>query len=602
MTKFLEAPDGLALGLSPTALPVVPPTIAPAIHTTPVPSNTVTNGDEELDFGGARFIGNFHKTLPRHTNGTGEVDPKSYVAFAKIADQNGDFEFTAASTGASKLINPQAGRATELTGPNPLAIHMLPAPSVLSDTTAAEMVELYWMAKLRDVKFHQFAGNADVAQALTDVSAGYQRALTSQTHTVGDARLGYDLPVDATGTALNVNLQTLFRAGLPDEDKGPLVSQFFLQDINYGAQLIKATQVPYKANQDYLTTFADWLKAQATGRDNDGNDYPNANNFSAATGPGYYETTRRRIQTMRDLARFVNRDALHQAYFNAALQLLNLGAKADAGNPYVALKRQVGFGTLGGPHLLALVSEVASRALQVVWHQKWTHRRLRPEVYGGLLHVQEMGVGGKKRAYGLPTWPFDGSLTNSGPLIKGGKYFLPIAFTAGSPAHPAYGAGHATVAGACVTILKAWFDDAQPYAQLLASAPPSKDPSPYFPENPPAQIWNPGTVTVGTDRCQPYTAADASAMTVGGELNKLAANVAMGRTMGGVHWRTDNTRSLRLGEQISTIILAELLPTLAEKPSLSYTNFDGNRVTIAANGTVTVPNDAVLQAFYAQPF
>jgi hypothetical protein len=30
---------------------------------------------------------------------------------------------------------------------------------------------------------------------------------------------------------------------------------------------------------------------------------------------------------MRDLARFVNKDALHQAYFNAALLLLNWGAK-----------------------------------------------------------------------------------------------------------------------------------------------------------------------------------------------------------------------------------------------------------------------------------
>ena len=63
-----------------------------------------------------------------------------------------------------------------------------------------------------------------------------------------------------------------------------------------------------------------------------------------------------------------------------------------------------------------------------------------------------------------------------------------------------------------------------------------------------------------TDRCEKYTKADAKKMTVGGELNKLAANVAMGRSMGGVHWRTDNTRSLRLGEQISTIILSQLLP------------------------------------------
>ena len=32
-----------------------------------------------------------------------------------------------------------------------------------------------------------------------------------------------------------------------------------------------------------------------------------------------------------------------------------------------------------------------------------------------------------------------------------------MAFTAGSPAHPAYGAGHASVAGICTTVLKAFF-------------------------------------------------------------------------------------------------------------------------------------------------
>lgn len=33
-----------------------------------------------------------------------------------------------------------------------------------------------------------------------------------------------------------------------------------------------------------------------------------------------------------------------------------------------------------------------------------------------------------------------------------------MAFQEGSPMHPSYGAGHATVAGACVTILRPFFD------------------------------------------------------------------------------------------------------------------------------------------------
>ncbi len=47
---------------------------------------------------------------------------------------------------------------------------------------------------------------------------------------------------------------------------------------------------------------------------------------------------------------------------------------------------------------------------------------------------------------------------------------LPMAFPEGSPMHPAYGAGHATVAGACVTILKAFFDTSAVLAQTSAGA------------------------------------------------------------------------------------------------------------------------------------
>lgn len=41
-----------------------------------------------------------------------------------------------------------------------------------------------------------------------------------------------------------------------------------------------------------------------------------------------------------------------------------------------------------------------------------------------------------------------------------------------------------------------------------------------------------------------YAGSDADAVTAEGELNKIA----MGRSMGGAHWRSNNTRSLRLGE------------------------------------------------------
>jgi hypothetical protein len=144
-----------------------------------------------------------------------------------------------------------------------------------------------------------------------------------------------------------------------------------------------------------------------------------------------------------------------------------------------------------------------------------------------------------------------------------------MAFTAGSPAHPAYGAGHATVAGACVTILKAYF-------RLL-------DENDNFRPLSIATLNNFPTYLTGIDASGVGTRVEISAgdMTIEGELNKLASNVAMGRSMGGVHWRTDNTRSLILGEAMAAHVLAGLSTGLIEHPTFVFRTFgqicdDGN--------------------------
>jgi hypothetical protein len=49
--------------------------------------------------------------------------------------------------------------------------------------------------------------------------------------------------------------------------------------------------------------------------------------------------------------------------------------------------------------------------------------------------------------------------------------------------------------------------------------------------------------------CCPYTGSDAGQITVGGELNKLANNVALGRDMAGVHWGSDAEQALLLSEK-----------------------------------------------------
>lgn len=215
---------------------------------------------------------------------------------------------------------------------------------------------------------------------------------------------------------------------------------------------------------------------------------------------------------------------------------------------------QEGFGTFGGPHILSLVTEVATRALKAVWYQKWfVHRRLRPEAFGGLIH---------NLMTGRAEYPIHPEILNSQALKeifdKNGNYLLPQVFPEGSPTHPAYGAGHATVAGACVTILKAWFDESYVIPKPVV---PNKE----------------GTELVSYI---PYGGPGTEVLTVGGELNKVAANISIGRNMAGVHWRTDYTESVKLGEAIAIGILQEQKLTYNEDSCFSLTKFDGTAITI----------------------
>ena len=586
------------------------------------PSTPNPNTDEGSGFGPGgtiRYIGNFHKSLPH--NPFGEVDPPAYVklkaALPDLPNGPGDLEHVPTGpladpaqailnldpTGgghidrAATLNDPQCGYARERVGPEPEQLNMPPPPRVLSASAAAEFTELYWMALHRDVSLELLESDGNDATVIAELIKVFKLGLNDVSDP-GRLRLGLDLP--AQNGQLRLDKHTLYRCGLKDEDQGPLVSQFFLHDVPFGTFTVVQKQFPYAAGLDYLTDHKNWLLAQNTGYDKFGRSYSSDNdygdNHAAYEGNGMVQ---RRIGTMRDLARFVNKDALHEAYFNAALLLMNWKAKLDIGNPYRSIyKRQGAFGTLGDPNLLALVSEVATRALQTVWRQKWIiNRRLRPEAYGGLLQMQRLGLdsgaGAETRAYGLPDWVGE---TEAAQAIleqrrernEADAYFLPLAFTAGSPTHPAYGAGHATVAGACVTVLKAWFQEDDPIAPMIKAA-----------KHPQTRATLDVLQPMKTNGELPaYTGSDLGGMTIGGELNKLASNVAMGRSMGGVHWRTDNTRSLRLGEQIGTIMLARHMADFSETPvSMTYTNFDRHQVRIDKTG-VQVTGDATLQAIY----
>lgn len=482
--------------------------------------NTAGANTDEATY--ADYRGNFHKGLEHNTT-TGLVDPTGFKLMRVILNSTSpaDYELIPLDE-TRKMTNPQAGKGTDVQGPTPSVLSMLSAPAVESPECATEAVELYWMSLLRDVPFNDFASNADVAAAAAEMES------------LRAAHGAYTGPLESGAVTAN----TLFRGCSPGDTTGPLISQFLLRDIPYGSLLISQKQETALPMQDFLTSWNEFISIQNGFEEND---------------PQPLDPKRRYIRNMRDMAHYVHIDALYEAYLNACLILLGAKAPLNPGNPYQDSHTQVGFGTFGGPHILSLVTEVATRALKAVWFQKWNvHRRLRPEAFGGLVDRTK----NNKASLLSATNPVLSSQALARVKDKTGSYLMPMAFVEGSPTHPAYGAGHATVAGACVTVLKAFFDER-------------------------AVITNPLVASSDGESLIPYSAPAGEAhLTVGGELNKVAANIAIGRNMGGVHWRSDYTESLKLGEQVAIHILLQQRNDYFEDYHFQFTNFDGNPVRI----------------------
>jgi hypothetical protein len=333
-----------------------------------------------------------------------------------------------------------------------------------------------------------------------------------------------------------ITAATLLRGVNQGDLIGPYLSQFFLLPVTFGTLSVAQKFNAYVPDVDYLTNFDSWLAVQ----NGQGPFPPNS-----ISGTSY-------IKNGRDLGAFAHSDISFQAYLFAAQWLLTHGAPLNPGNPYLAIKNQAGGFTFGSQYIIDLLGEVCNRAFKACFYQKWfVHRALRPIAYGGLVHNTITGVA---------SYPVHREVLNSAAVgqifSKYGTYLLPAAFPEGNPQHPSYPEAHGVVAGACATALKAFFNEA-------------------------FVLPNPVVASDDGQSLLPYTGADAGQITVGGELNKLADNVALGRDIAAVHWRSDAQQALLLGEAVTISILRDQRPTYNEPFSgFTFTKFDGTTITV----------------------
>ena len=495
-----------------------------------------TNGDEAAF---ANRIGNFHKTLP-HNATTGEVDPAAYNAMHAAIDA-GDFAAFNAVPGLGVLLNPLGAIAWNLEGPDAAAITTPPPPSVTSPELAAEMAEMYWMALCRDVPFHDAGGNDNWASHPTILAAC---ADLNQFVALGTYKGAVD-PISGLVTP-----QTLFRMNSPGVLTGPMTSQFLIRDWVWDNKETNQQGATTAVGADFMTMW---------------NEFVNVQNGIGAGTP--LDPVRRWVRSPRDIGMVAFFDRIYTKYLQAAHIAQNFanlanGIGMDAAWPYQVGMRQSGFASFGLAWVWEAIGSVGKHE-RATWYQKWNvHRFLRPEAFGGLVH---------RVAADGATYPLHSDLFNVSTVLpqiftynqnrnaaRGfgpvGTYLLPMMTGGGSPTHPSYPAGHGYTAGACITLLKAIYDETRPWAGAQVVAPDGLSRLPYV--GPP--------------------------LTLGGELNKLAHNMTHGRDISGVHWRSDGFSALRQGEEFAIRWLREQNATYREPfTGFTVTKFDGTVVTIS---------------------
>lgn len=472
----------------------------------PVPCH-VNNGDEALY---ADRRAQYSKSLP-HDPTTGLVNPAAYQQLLAAAESGNFDNVQLAPNATNKLTNPLGGLAFDLIGGDSHSFAVSPPPTFNSAEQAAEYVESAWLALARDVPFDQYGLEPITVAAIAELN------------NMTDYR-----------AHLPVNASNLFRGLLPGTTIGPLMSQFFYQPCYYGVNQIDMKVKSFTPGINFMTNMSTWLNIQNGGTPTEVQTYMNVSRY---------------LITGRDLSYWVFLDMLPQFYHQSLMSLLRMGAPLNPTNPYLSSLNSVGFSTFGGPFFTSMTIEVANHALHTAWFQKWfVNRRLRPEAFAARVDRTKKGI------YNFNIHP-QALNSNAGLILNAtyGGYFLPMAYSIGSPTHPSYLAGHASVAGACVTVLKALFDS----SWII--------PTPLIPNFDGSALL-------------PYV---GSPLTVEHELNKGAENIAYGRDHAGVHHRSDAIESLLVGEQVAITFLRDYKKTFAEPfVGWKFNGFSGNSVFI----------------------
>lgn len=505
--------------------------------------------------------------LLEHDPKTGELTQNGQANFDTLihaleTGKQEDFNAINRSPNVKRLwYNPQAAFSPLLVNLAPESFQLPPPPALDSKEAAADLIELYLMALCRNTPFAQYQTDATVkwaASVLTQLGSAYKGPKKSN----------------------RVDASALFRGTSAGDLVGPYISQFLLlpliplfptEETDVGAHNLdlrickKDRLVPSLDCNDFGAAWNDFIAIQ-------NGSIPDK--FSKAD---LTQSCMRYIKNGRDLAWGVYTDAAYDLYYYALNVLVGFNFPYSKQFPYRQgiMKNENPGSSMGLSDVYCLIASVCTQAYKVCWYYKWRkYLRLRPEAMAGLVHQAKKNNSNEfnldeslfKKYNDIDLLDLIGQYNRTLiPAELSSTYLLPLVYPEGSPTHPSYPAAHATIAGACTTILKAFFDESVTIASKV----------------------EPVTVNPNDNAKLIPLKKQASQLTVGNELDKLASNIAGGRSWAGIHFRSDNEAGLELGQEIAIRLLQQHIKTYHEK------GFEGFKLTKRNGKRILITCDAI---------
>jgi membrane-associated phospholipid phosphatase len=519
------------------------------------------NGDDNL----VAYAGSFSKTLEHDAvtgllTANGQINYQRLLTAVNTGQQAAFNAIVQAPENTRKFVNPQASFARSLEGIPGMIAPLPPAPNLSSAQAAADMIEDYLMMICRDVRFSDYGTGAGTDADTVNGGSKTNNA-AAILNALGDAYKG-PKPV----TAANI-----FRGNSVGDPVGPYISQLWWLPIHPFFQSVEQRQqLPVAQARQFGASLTDFTAIQ-------NGVIPKPYNGSDFSGQRY-------IITGKDGGTSVHNDGPGEYEFYAVNILLYNGAPLSPASPYLngSAPKEQGFITFMIGDMYRVVMACMEEAFKHCWAHKWlANRRLRPEAMAGLVNLAKVTA---TNPYNLDASLFATYVTPAGNVDllawvlatnhlqdpyyaqSTDTYLLNQLYPEGSPVHPSYPAGHATVAAACTTALKAFFDDTALLHTFLTPKKPSAD---------------------GSTLVDLPVNEGAHLLTVAGELDKLASNVAISRNWAGVHYRSDGDESLLFGERIAIKVLQDHARIYHES------GFTGFEITLRDGTRVRITPDAV---------